>query len=108
MGNNYCEFIPKTTDIIGSITSADSRMAPSRLIMITKMDAIIMAPIMTIAVDAEQAEEASAQDAEAKLRLRAAAKTIIMPGLLSSVLGADRSLMVQFYRFSVIMSRLKY
>ena len=76
--------------------------------MITKMDAIIMAPIMTIAVDAEQAEEASAQDAEAKLRLRAAAKTIIMPGLLSSVLGADRSLMVQFYRFSVIMSRLKY
>ena len=60
------------------------------------------------AAEAEQAEEASAQDAEAKLRLRAAAKTIIMPGLLSSVLGADRSLMVQFYRFSVIMSRLKY
>lgn len=108
MGNNYCEFIPKTTDIIGIIISADSRMAPSRLIMITKMDAIIMAPIMTIAAEAEQAEEASAQDAEAKLRLRAAAKTIIMPGLLSSVLGADRSLMVQFYRFSVIMSRLKY
>ena len=59
----YRKFIPKTANKSGTITSRGSRIMPSRLIMTaTKMDAIIIAPII-MTILAELAEAAQAEEA---------------------------------------------